>query len=124
VIFGIGTDVFQVDRIEKMAAAGRQHLEAVFTKNEIEYCEAKARRSEHYAARYAAKEAFLKALGSGWRNGLAFPEIEILNEEQGQPRIFLHGEAKRICDRRDIRRILVSLSHTRATAVAFVILEK
>jgi holo-[acyl-carrier protein] synthase len=124
VIQGIGTDIFELKRMAELADRGRQHLTAIFTKNEIDYCESKAKKHEHYAARYAAKEAVLKALGTGWRDGLSFPDVEILNDELGKPLVVLHGKAKKLFEEQKIEKILVSLSHTSDTAVAVAILEK
>ncbi len=120
---GVGMDIFEVKRMAALAARGRQHLEAIFTQNEIDYCESKTRKPEHYAARYAAKEAVLKALGTGWRDGFAYPEIEILNDQMGTPRVFLHGKVKQFCDEQNIAQIILSLSHTSDTAAAVAILE-
>lgn len=123
-IFGTGTDILEVERMAKLAARGRPYLETLFTAQEIAYCESKARPSEHYAARYAAKEAVLKALGTGWRDGLAFCEIEILNDGLGKPQVFLHGKTKEFCDSAQVRGCSISLSHTRKLAMAVAILEK
>lgn len=123
-IFGIGTDIIEVARIEEVAAKGTQYLETIFTEKERNYCETKARKSEHYAGRYAAKEAFLKALGSGWRDGLAFGDIEIINDDLGKPQIFLHGEVKKLFDHYQIKHISTSISHVKAMAIAVVVLEK
>lgn len=123
-IFGIGTDIIEVARIEKMIARGRQYLDAIFTDAEVEYCEAKARKSEHYAVRYAAKEATLKALGVGWRGGLAFSDIEVINDELGKPRVVVHGKTKEIFDQNQIRQTSISLSHGRDSAIAVIILER
>jgi holo-[acyl-carrier protein] synthase len=123
VIFGIGTDIIDVKRVEKMVARGRQYLETIFTEKEMDYCEAKAKKSEHYAARYAAKEAILKALGTGWRGGLAYSEIEIINEELGQPQVLVRGEVRNFFDHHQIQKTLISLSHTKEIALAVVILE-
>jgi holo-[acyl-carrier protein] synthase len=123
-IFGVGTDIIEVERIEKMVAKGRQYLDTIFTKEEVKYCESKARRAEHYAARYAAKEAVLKALGVGWRDGFAFSDIEILNNELGQPYIFLRGKVRAFSDEHQITKTSVSLSHSKESAVAVIILEK
>ena len=123
-IFGIGTDIIEIERIEKLIARGMPYLETIFTKKEMDYCETKARKSEHYAARYAAKEAILKALGTGWRDGLAFSDIEIINGELGKPQVYLQGEAKKICGRHQIKQISISLSHIEKFALAFAILEK
>ncbi len=122
-IFGIGTDIIEVKRVEEMVAKGRQYLETIFTEKEIDYCGAKARKSEHYAARYAAKEAILKALGTGWRGGLSFSDIEILNDELGKPHVFLYGEVKRAFEHYRIQQTSISLSHTKEIAIAFIILE-
>ncbi len=107
-----------------MVAKDPQHLESIFTADEIKYCQSKARPSEHYAVRFAAKEAFLKALGTGYRDGLAFSEIEICHDERGKPEILLHGKVKDLCCREKIIRSLISLSHTSEIAIAFAILEK
>jgi holo-[acyl-carrier protein] synthase len=109
--------------MEKLVAGGRPYLETIFTDNEMDYCETRARKSEHYAARYAAKEAILKALGSGWRHGLAFSDIEIINDELGKPQVFLHGKVKKIFDSHQIKRTAISLSHIKEIALAIVILE-
>ena len=123
-IHGMGTDILETKRMAKLVARGRPYLETIFTEEEIDYCESKARPSEHYAARYAAKEAVLKALGTGWRDGLAFSDIEIRNDELGKPQVFLHGKVKEFCDRQQIRQTLVSLSHIKDIAIAVAILEK
>jgi holo-[acyl-carrier protein] synthase len=123
VIFGIGTDIIEIKRVEKMVARGRQYLETIFTEKEMDYCDARARKSEHYAVRYAAKEAVLKALGTGWRGGLAYADIEITNEESGKPKILVRGEVKKYFDQYQIRQTSISLSHTRDIAIAVIILE-
>jgi holo-[acyl-carrier protein] synthase len=124
VIFGVGTDIIEVARMEKMVARGRQYLETIFTEKERDYCETRVRKSEHYAARYAAKEAFLKALGTGWRDGLAFSDIEIINDDLGKPQVFLHGEVKEFLDHHQIKQTSISISHIKEIAIAIVILEK
>jgi holo-[acyl-carrier protein] synthase len=123
VIFGIGTDIIDVKRVEKMLSKGKQYLEAVFTEKEINYCENKARKAEHYAARYAAKEAILKAVGTGWRGKLTYHDIEIINDNSGKPQVFVQGEVRNLFDLNKIRTTSISLSHTKETAIAFIILE-
>ena len=123
-IFGLGTDIIKVNRIEKMVAKGRKNLETIFTEREMDYCESKTRRSEHYAARFAAKEAVLKALGIGWRDGFAFPEIEILNDNLGKPTVILHGKVKNFFQKQKLKQITISLSHAKENAIAVAILEK
>lgn len=122
-IFGIGTDIIEVARIGEMAAKGRQYLETIFTEREIEYCESKTRKSQHYAVRYAAKEAALKALSVGWRDGLGFCEIEVLDDPRGKPQIFVHGKVKALFEQLQIKQTSISLSHSRESAIAVVILE-
>ena len=123
-IFGIGIDEIEVARIEKQIQKEAGFKERVFTSAEIEYCESKKYRAQHYAARFAAKEAFMKAVGTGWRDGLAFNEIEIVKDELGRPALVLYGKAKEITDKHKITNIHVSLSHIKELANAIVTLEK
>lgn len=123
-IFGIGIDEIEVARIEKQIQKEAGFIQRVFTSGEIEYCESKKYRAQHYAARFAAKEAFMKAVGTGWRDGLAFNEIEIVRDELGRPALVLYGKAKEITDRHKITNIHVSLSHIKELANAIVTLEK
>lgn len=121
-IIGIGTDLADVERIaQSIEKAGFK--EKIFSKNEIIYCESKANKAESYAARFAAKEALFKALGTGWRGGMAFNEVEVVNDELGKPSIQLIGETAKIIEKRNIKSIHVSLSHIKKTAIATVMLE-
>ena len=121
-ILGIGTDLIEVERVaDKMQAKGFKEL--VFTQNEITYCEMKTYKYEHYAARFAAKEAFLKAIGTGWRTGTAFNEIEVYNDEQGKPELRFYGNTEKTVEKMKIGNIFVSLSHLKSVACAMVILE-
>ena len=122
-IFGIGTDIIEVARIGELAARGREYLESIFTDKEIEYCESKARKAQHYAVRYAAKEAALKALSIGWSDGLGFCEIEVLDDERGKPQVVVHGKTKALFEQLQIKQTSVSLSHSADSAIAVVILE-
>jgi holo-[acyl-carrier protein] synthase len=122
-IFGIGTDLIEVERVAEKMEKKQGFKELVFSAGEIIYCEARTYKYEHYAARFAAKEAFLKAIGTGWRNGTAFNEIEIYNDEEGKPEIRFHGlTAKTIADLK-LGKIFVSLSHLKTMACAMVIIE-
>lgn len=121
-IIGIGTDIIQTARIEK-ALESKGFKEKVFSPDEISYCEKRANKFEGFAARFAAKEAFFKALGTGWRDGMAFHEVEVTNDELGKPSLKLLGETARIVEKRSIQSIHVSLSHVKEMAVAMVILE-
>lgn len=123
-IFGIGTDLIEVERVAEKMEKKQGFKELVFSANEIIYCETRTFKYEHYAARFAAKEAFLKAIGTGWRNGTAFNEIEIYNDDEGKPEICFHGlTAKTIADLK-LGKIFVSLSHLKTIACAMVIIEK
>ncbi len=123
-IFGIGTDLIEVERVAHKMEKKTGFKELVFSPDEIIYCEARANKYEHYAARFAAKEAFFKAIGTGWRNGTAFNEIEIYNDEEGKPELrFLGNTAKTIADMK-LEKIFVSLSHLKTMACAMVIIEK
>ena len=124
-IFGIGTDIIEVARIEKMLTNNDALRQKLFTETEQAYCEkGKATRYQSYAARFAAKEAFFKALGTGYRYGMAFHEIEILNDELGKPFVKPHGKVKAFLEKNAIRHTHLSLSHLKETAIAFVVIEK
>lgn len=121
-IIGIGTDIIQTERIAKgMESIGFK--EKVFSEAEIFYCERRANSAESFAARFAAKEAFFKALGTGWRGGMAFNEVQVVNDKLGKPSIELLGETHAIVQKREIKSIHVSLSHVKEMAIATVILE-
>jgi holo-[acyl-carrier protein] synthase len=125
VITGTGVDLCEVDRIEKALAAphGDRLRERVFTTGEIAYAESKANKAERYAARFAAKEAGMKALGTGWRGGLGWRDLEVANLPSGRPTLRLHGRAAEIAQRLGVRNISLSLTHTAQQAMAIVILE-
>jgi holo-[acyl-carrier protein] synthase len=123
-IVGTGIDIAEVPRI---AAAierfGERFLRRVFTEKEIRYCDSKANRIERYAARFAAKEAALKAIGTGWKHGIAWTEVEVRREPGGRPTMVFSGNAGEFAARLGVKRAALSLSHTKEQAVAFVILE-
>ena len=122
-IFGIGTDLIEVARIAEKMEKKAGFKELVFSAAEIIYCEARTFKYEHYAARFAAKEAFLKALGTGWRSGTAFNEIEIYNDEEGKPEMRFYGiTATTVADLK-LGKIFVSLTHLKTMACAMVIIE-
>lgn len=120
---GIGTDIIEVDRLATKIEKGQGFRELVFSPLEIEYCEKQANKYENYAARFAAKEAFLKALGTGWGgSGINFNEIEVRNNEAGKPEIFLIGNATHVLAEHQIGAIFVSLSHVKTVAMATVVI--
>jgi len=122
-VTGIGIDMIETKRIEEKIVKESGFREKVFSKNEIDYCEGKAHKYEHYAARFAAKEAFFKALGTGWKNGTSFNEIEISNEESGKPEIVFLSETANTIQDMAIGKISVSLSHLKDIAAAVVVIE-
>ena len=122
-VIGVGIDMIEVERISSKISRHAGFRELVFSKNEIEHCETKTNKFEHYAARFAAKEAFLKALGTGWIKGSAFNEIEITNDEKGKPGIILLGETASTFESLQIKKIFVSLSHLKTVASAIVVIE-
>ncbi|NLR82011.1 holo-ACP synthase [Chitinophaga eiseniae] len=123
-IIGIGTDIVEVPRIAAKLAKGEGFRNLVFTPYEITYCEKQAAPADSYAARFAAKEAVLKAMGTGWGNGgINFDEIEIRNDEAGKPEVYLIGKGASRYGTMGIKKIWVSLSHEKSAAVAMVIIE-
>jgi holo-[acyl-carrier protein] synthase len=123
-IYGIGTDIIEVERVKNSAEKISGFLQKIYTEKEIEYCGSKRNKYENYAARFAAKEAFFKAAGTGWRDGMAFCEVEIKNDQLGKPEICLSGKAKEFAEKNGIKNIFVTLTHIKETAAAFVVLEK
>jgi holo-[acyl-carrier protein] synthase len=121
-IVGHGIDIVETERIRRMVAEhGQRFLDRCFTAAEQAYCSASVKRYyEHLAGRFAAKEAVLKVLGTGWRGGIAWTDIEITKEPSGQPRILLTGECLRIATQLGIGQWHISISHieTHATASA------
>jgi holo-[acyl-carrier protein] synthase len=123
-ILSIGIDITEVYRMRDTIARTPRFVERVFTAAEREYCESKGVTAAHsYAARFAAKEAFLKALKTGWRGKITWQDMEIVNDADGVPSLNVKGEARRILDEKGGPRIHLSLSHTSEHAVAQVILE-
>lgn len=122
-IIGIGTDIIEVARIQRsIEKYGKRFLQRIFTETEINYCESfKGTQYLHYAARFAAKESFSKAIGTGITRGFKFKEVGIRNEKSGQPIVELSGEMK---EKWGMYRCYVSLSHTEENAVAYLIIEE
>lgn len=121
-IIGIGCDIIEIERVRR-AVAGEAFKARVFTSGEIAYCESRGRQQfASFAARFAAKEAVLKALGTGLRGG-ALTEIEVTNDELGKPCITLSGYHKDMAAQLGVRQVHLTLSHSRDNAMAYVILE-
>ena len=115
---GIGIDITEVDRIESLAAQHEQFLTRVYTEREIGYCNRKKNKYQHFAARFAAKESVLKALGVGWSQDIKWTDIEVVNDSSGRPRINTYGAVKKLVEQRKVKEILVSLSHISHYAIA------
>ncbi len=123
-ILGTGIDMVDIERIERMRTRwGDLFLRRVFTEEEISWCQRRSRPSDCLAARFAAKEAFLKAIGWGLRKGIRWTDIEIRNDPLGKPSFSFHGKAKEALENLGIHRSLLTLSHDRFCAVAHVLLE-
>jgi holo-[acyl-carrier protein] synthase len=122
-ITGVGIDLVEVERVAVKIGKEIGFRELVFSKKEIAYCEKKTNKFEHYAARFAAKEAFLKAIGTGWQKDTAFNEIEITNNTDGKPEIFFLGKTAATIAGMTLGKIFVSLTHIKTMAIAMVIIE-
>lgn len=124
VIVGIGTDLCEVDRIRSaIGRHGERFAARICTPLEVAYVERKANRFERYAARFAAKEAGMKAIGTGWRHGVGWHDFEVVNLASGKPTLHLSGAAARWAEKLGARHIHLSLTHTASVAMAVVILE-
>ena len=123
-IAGLGIDMIEVERIAAKIGKESGFRELVFSKKEIDYCETKKNKFQHYAARFAAKEAFFKAIGTGWLEGTSFNELEITNTGTGKPEMVLLGSTIKTIGMLGIVKISVSLSHIKKMASAVVIIEK
>ena len=123
-IVGVGTDICSVVRMDRMAGRyGARFLDRVFTPEEQDRSRRKAGTAERLAARFAAKEATMKALGTGWACGIKFLDIQVSNEAGGKPSVTLVGEAAVWAESLGVEHIHVSMSHERDQAIAFVVLE-
>jgi len=125
VIVGLGLDIAEIDRIaEAITRHGPAILERLYTPAEVAYCESHKNRFERYAARFAAKEAAMKALGTGWKRGVRWRDIEVSNAPGGKPTLRLEGVARTIADWLGVRNISLSITHSGNIALAEVIFEK
>lgn len=123
-VVGLGVDIAEVPRIRAAVERyGDRFLNRVFTEGEIRYCRTKANLYERFAARFAAKEAAMKAIGTGLRGGISWHDFEVVREVSGRPTIAFHGVAAKVAERLGVRRSSLSLSHTEQMAIAQVILE-
>ena len=124
-IYAVGTDLVEISRIEKIIETwGERFVRKVYSEGEIRYCSTKAYPAQHFAARFAAKEAFLKGVGLGMAGGVGFRDVEVINRAEGKPELNFHGRAREMVDEAAITKCHISLSHTDRYAVAFIVLEK
>lgn len=123
-ILGTGIDLAEVPRIQDaIERYGQRFVQRIYTPLEIAYVERKANKFERYAARFAAKEAGMKAIGTGWRHGVRWQDFEVANLPGGRPILKLHGVAEQFAERMGVKRISLSLTHTTENGMAFVVLE-
>lgn len=122
-IKGVGVDMVEIARVRKLVEEDRGFAERIFTAREIAYCESKFSKAQHYAARFTAKEAFFKALGTGFRDGMSWRDVEVENDALGKPQLRLAAVALRKFRGKKLKRAMLSLSHTREMAVALVVIE-
>jgi holo-[acyl-carrier protein] synthase len=123
-IVGSGVDLAEVPRIRaSIERYGERFVKRIFTPREIAYVERKANRYERYAARFAAKEAGMKAIGTGWKHGVTWQDLEVANLPSGKPTLLLHGVAAQLAEKLKVRSVALSLTHTAEMAMAQVILE-
>ena len=123
-IIKIGTDIVETLRIAKMIERhGELFIGRVYTEHEIAYCSARKAATQHYAGRWAAKEAVLKALGTGWRKGISWRDVEVRNDPNGAPSVRLCGGARDVVERLGIHKMHISISHCRNYATACAIAE-
>ncbi len=124
-IIGIGIDLVEVRRIAKALSGGASMMERVFTPAEIEYCKTyRQNRYEHFAGRFAAKEAALKALGTGWQGGIRWKDVETRLNDMGRPELFFYGKARELFEASGAQRAVLSITHSQEHAVAVVVLEQ
>jgi holo-[acyl-carrier protein] synthase len=123
-ILGMGVDLAEVGRIrEAIARHGDRFIQRIYTPKEIAYVERKANRYERYAGRFAAKEAGMKAIGTGWRGGVSWQDFEVANMPSGRPTLRLHGEAAKVAEKMGVKNVWLSITHTAELGMAQVILE-
>jgi holo-[acyl-carrier protein] synthase len=123
-IYGIGIDIIEVERVGKLISKKDKFIRRIYTQTEINYCENFKRKEQEYAGRFSAKEAFSKAMGTGIGHGIKFSEIEIVNDELGKPEINLYGKTKEYFENKGLSNIYVTISHIKEYATAVVVIEK
>ena len=121
-VIGIGTDITECLRIAQMIERhGELFINRVFMQHEIQYCQSRMHATQHFAGRWSAKEALLKVLGTGWRRGISWRDIEILGDGNSPPQVEFHGEASKVADGLGIQRVMLTISHCRSHATAYAL---
>lgn len=122
-VIALGIDLVEVERIRGLLQrSGERFKERMFREDEVAYCDACADPAMHYAARFAAKEAIVKALGTGFAEGVGWNEVEVRRAANGMPSILLHGGAKKVADEMGVKKVLITLTHTASAAAASAVL--
>ena len=121
-VIGIGTDIVECLRIAQMIERhAEMFIDRVYTPTEIQYCQSRKQSTQHFAGRWAAKEAILKALGTGWRRGISWRDIEVRNIPGGKPVVAMRGGARDVVESLGISEMLISISHCRSHATAYAL---
>lgn len=122
-IIGLGIDIVEVRRINRALQGSDSLVKRVFTDKELEYCSKRKNKYQHFAGRFAAKEAALKALGTGWQEGIRWKDVEIIPDDLGKPEVLFHRRAKEVFDQSGADRAVVTITHASEYAVAAVVIE-
>ncbi len=121
-IIGIGTDITECLRIAQMIERhGELFINRVYTPHEIQFCQSRKHATQHFAGRWSAKEALLKALGTGWRRGISWRDVEVISDGGEPPTVQLHGEASNVANHLGIDLMMISISHSRSHATAYAL---
>jgi holo-[acyl-carrier protein] synthase len=124
-IYGTGVDIVEIARFEKFLQQGNDGLfQRLFTPLEMDYCSSKKHSAQHYALRFAAKESFMKALGTGLRDGLSWKDMKVVNDQLGKPELRQSGRAQEMFEGAGLKSCFLSLSHDAGCAIAMVVLER
>jgi len=120
---GIGVDLIEIERVARLIERDPRVRERLFTAGEIAYCESKYYKAQHYAARFTAKEAFFKAVGTGLRGAMSWLDVAVENDILGKPHLYIGGHSAEVFRENGMSAVHLSLSHTHTTAVAMVVVE-
>jgi holo-[acyl-carrier protein] synthase len=123
-VIGVGVDIVEIRRISQALTGSQSMAKRVFTEKEIAYCGQRKTQFQHYAGRFAAKEAALKALGTGWQGGIRWTDVEVVPGNCGKPELCLYGKARELFQKSGAHRALLSITHSKEYAVAMVVLEE